>query len=58
MDKIFEAMEVPETVVRENAIQFLVEMVKYQYEYLEFYLQKIAIAINNILNNDEEVVGV
>lgn len=53
MVKIFEALEVPLTVVRENAMQCLVELARLQYEYIEFYLQKIAIATSNAANNDE-----
>lgn len=53
MNKIFEALEVPQTVVRENAMQILVELARLQYESMEFYLQKIAIATSQAANNDE-----
>jgi hypothetical protein len=38
MNKIFEALEVPETVIRENAMQTLVELARLQYDNMEFYL--------------------
>lgn len=57
MNKIFEALEVPQTVVRENAMQILVELARLQYESMEFYLQKIAIATSQAANNDEQTVG-
>ena len=57
MNKIFEALEVPQTVVRENAMQILVELSRLQYESMEFYLQKIAIATSQAANNDEQTVG-
>ena len=53
MMKIFEALEVPITGVRENAMQCLVELARLQYESMEFYLQKIAIDTSNAANNDE-----
>ena len=57
MNKIFEALEVPHTGVRENAMQILVELARLQYESMEFYLQKIAIATSQATNNDEQSVG-
>lgn len=57
MNKIFEALEVPQTGVRENAMQILVELARLQYDCMEFYLQKIAIATSQAANNDEQSVG-
>lgn len=57
MSKIFEALEVPQVTVRETAMQILVELARLQYENIEFYFQKIAIATNFAANNDEQSVG-
>lgn len=38
MSKIFEALSIPEVLVREHAMQTLVELVHLQYDCLEFYL--------------------
>lgn len=53
MAKIFEALEVPVPTVKENAMQCLVELARLQYESIEFYFQKIAIATNQAANGDE-----
>ncbi len=57
MSKIFEALEVPQVTVRETAMQILVELARLQYENIELYFQKIAIATNFAANNDEQSVG-
>lgn len=57
MSKIFEALEVPQVTVRETAMQILVELARLQYENIELYFKKIAIATNFVANNDEQSVG-
>lgn len=58
MNKIFEALEVPVTDVRESAMQTLVEIAHLHYNYLEHYLVKIAQATALAANNDDAAVGI
>jgi importin subunit beta-1 len=53
MGKIFEALEVPLSTVKENAMQCLVELARLQYDSIEFYFQKIAIATNQAANSED-----
>lgn len=57
MNKIFEALEIPEVQVREAAMQTLVELCRLQYDYIELYFQKIAFVTALVANNDEAAVG-
>jgi len=41
MEKILEAIEIPNENVRESAMQTLVELAHLQYDIIEFYLPKI-----------------
>lgn len=57
MQCLFSALTIPDIEIRENAMQTLVEIVRQEYESVEFYFQKIAEVTAKAATSDEQKVG-